>query len=1159
MDCLTECQKQEEAYIIATHSYFNNLSLIEVHRLKTIMSRPFSSNEQLLESKKIIKDCAQNKLGLDNTNLPFGWIKGSPIHCKNEADILGTWFTTFADCLPMWHNLIDRVAFYETCLKKYDIQQFKRKGIAATKKLQNLAFELHKEEELNANNQIGGRSAMIASGIMDGIGVRLTPFTAGGSLELSALKLTGSALSLSETFETMFGDNPQIFINDATKELQELQDDGNSIAMLLLMYMVSHEDLENFIHYNNDYTSYISKYERDIRIELSRNKSSGAQALNGAILSRKLIPETAFSRSVKKCIENETTKNTKTLEKIMRISMLGKIHNIKAASHTKIGSGNVPKLFRNEKAVRFLDKIQGFPLLCNAFNVGLGIWEVFQGKKELRKGLHHHVKLASRKTLLMTEEVIEAYVHTLENANYIEPMSMEEEMYAVYVHISDNDWDYNAGMLLKFQSNGKRCLTNPKPLNGASKGWFLYGTRSDLGTCHSDFFKIVNEDLSVSLTSEQDSVFADILNVDIVQVATNRRYLPTFQTNYSSEMTVSGTSESVVNRLHPIRNRLIEIKTHTSTASNSGTDTDMMIKLTYSVPNEGNGVSMISLVSSMVKLNTFETHFENDQVDLFAKDLFKLGMDDFFDFYPIGRLSDELVEGDITISFKLDTKWTHGGDWNVDLIKLYFIGMKGQQIVLMCHFGEEWISSDNIWHHFPCELHKPENPLISVDRIGLSVCDESDAGSNSNRIQLKFCRNAGDFSQHNFQKAVDAGRCCKTNYFSGSYTSGATTYVDGNTAQDDGGEKLGQCEGFEITTSSFSMLVDNDNSDAVCFNNIEFYGTDDKSLTSATYPIPFRSCSIPNLWAESGSNNINHDCTYRSYDDSRSSFKCHLNSNIKFSYLKIGICDRDYAASYDPFIITICDGNEENCCTTDTLNTDQLFNSYGIKSGGSYVKEIDTLSLGTCKDKLLSDNLAIKINLMGSDGLCTNYFQLGGESERSINATHNITAITSTTCQHGEVHADSNEARICPRSDSASYDKFPIHCPGTEGNTLQKISIMVSDQNNAGSSDDIRLIIRNSAGDKCETTPLRTADTGHYKEFTQFGEECKNLQISDYVHVWVATVNYNDDLYLNHLYLDVVFKTGQTKSMACILDQEEEFFVIVHSGTKRFGVPLKCM
>jgi len=579
-----------------------------------------------------------------------------------------------------------------------------------------------------------------------------------------------------------------------------------------------------------------------------------------------------------------------------------------------------------------------------------------------------------------------------------------------------------------------------------------------------------------------------------------------------------------------------------------------MAKIQYIVQNDDNDVQESQKISSEIELDNPGDDRKNDGTDIYTKNLFKLGLDDFLDSHPIGPITGEPKQGDIRISFKAD-KGLIWDDWNVDLIKIYFIGSKGQDVTYTCHTGEQWISYNNTWYDFPCELYRPENPAISVEKLGLSVCDESNAGSSSNRIQMKLCRNARDFSSQNFEKAVSAGRCCETNYFSGSYTRGQITGIDGNTHKDDGGEKLGQCEGFEMTQGSFEMLVENEDSNAVCFDSIELYGNNEKGLTSSTYPIPFRTCSMPNVWAESSQTKIDddyHECSnHYDFADLRSSLKCHLNSKINLSHLKIGLCNRYYAASSDPFRITICDDEQENCCTTDDLNTDDLFNSYGNIEEGSYIKDINTLKLGSCKDKLLSDSVNIFINVQGSDGMCVDYFQLGEKFEGSLNSR------TSTTCQHAEVYAESNKVKICPRD--ISYDKAPIHCQGKEGNTIQKIAMKVSDKENAGSSDDIKFIIRNSDGNECETTNLRAADTGHYQEYTNFGNECKNLEVSDYVHVWVATVHHNDNLFLTHLYLDVADEKGVTKQMACLLDQNEEFFVIVHGDQERFGVPLKCM
>ena len=145
------------------------------------------------------------------------------------------------------------------------------------------------------------------------------------------------------------------------------------------------------------------------------------------------------------------------------------------------------------------------------------------------------------------------------------------------------------------------------------------------------------------------------------------------------------------------------------------------------------------------------------------------------------------------------------------------------------------------------------------------------------------------------------------------------------------------------------------------------------------------------------------------------------------------LCNRNYAKSYDIFNVTLCDENLENCCTTNQINTNQQFNDYGNEVNGSYIKDIDTSILGACKGKVLSDSLNIFINLQGTDGLCINYFELGEKSGGSLNHR------TSTVCQHSQVHADSNQVRICPQD--LSYEKVPIHCPSVEKTFLQKIFI----------------------------------------------------------------------------------------------------------------------
>lgn len=1170
--CLAICHKQETKYLEAVEDYFENMSFMKKNRLKIVMRAPFSDAEHELDMKQVIHKCAKEKLGLNHTTLPFSWNRRSP--CKNNTDILETMLSANSPCRPVWNNLRVRMEFYQNCLKSYDIRNFKRKGVSASRTLQRLAYELHTAEKQKGNNQVGGGSAMIAGGIMAGIGVLLTPITGGASLALtaSALTIAGTGISMSGTLATMFGSDPTKFVHEATMEIKDLKEDGNSIAALLLLYMVSHDELQTFIDDNRGgYRNLTLQIESDISSS-SRNIFAGIQSANLAILLGKALPTKLFSQSAK-AFQTSIAPIRNAISS--RLSILRT--DIVRQGSVSVSKTLVPKLFRNSKALNFLNKVPGFPLLASGLSVGMGIWEVFEGKKKLKRGMHHHVKLASRQTLASIDEIIDAYVKTMYAGNvYDIPenkdlKNKEEELYVAYVHVTDGNWDYLSGMYLQFESKGIRCKTETQ--YGLKKGWFEFDTRDLLGDCYRH--KIINKSLSVSVTSIQNSLIEDTVTIDMIEVATDGRFLPTFKTanhtipcnktinparNISDGLTASGGNQSSQVKLYPIRNRLTGIKVHTSTEAHSATDSDIQCKIEYTVPNDGNNVLNSVNEQTVIALDNPELDDrQRDSSDMYREDVIgKLGLEEILDSRPLGALSGQTQEGEsLKISFRNTGIGIFNDDWNVDLIKLYFIGTKGQEVIFVCHTGSKWIYSNGTWEKFECKMYKPENPLTSLEQVKLRVCDKTHAGSSSYQVRLHLCENGRDFGPYgNFTVAEDREKCCRTNYFSGSYSRGETTTIDGNTNKDDGGEQLGQCEGFELTKGSISALVENREGDAVCFDNMEFYGNGDESLVSSIYPTPFRTCSLPSFWAENQKVGIDEqgDCTWRAYSDSRSLAKCSLDSTISLSFLNVGLCNLDHSASSDPFTITICESNQTNCCTTNELNTetqlqhrDTSFNSYE-----NYKKEIwDALKLGTCYNHTMKNNVEISINLPGSDKLCVNYFQLGEQSD------NRVIPETVSTCEYSNIWADSSKTMICKRD--IDYNKVPIKCPGIAGTTITRITMQVSGEVNAGTSNNVTFTIRNSNGNKCKTDPFASPQAAHLEEYSRIGKDCQKLQITDYVHVWVATMEQNDDLYLTHLYLDVADEKGVTRQMACLLDQQEEFFIVVNGDESRFGLPLKCM
>jgi len=387
------------------------------------------------------------------------------------------------------------------------------------------------------------------------------------------------------------------------------------------------------------------------------------------------------------------------------------------------------------------------------------------------------------------------------------------------------------------------------------------------------------------------------------------------------------------------------------------------------------------------------------------------------------------------------------------------------------------------------------------------------------------------------KKAVAAERCCETNYFNAEngYTRGQTTTIDGATTDDDGGEQLGQCEGFDLGSSSFSMVAQNNGSDAVCIDQAQFYGNDEKSLKSSIMDIPFRTCNIPSLWAESQKAHLEEhgDCTWRNYGHSESEIKCPLYSQIDLQSIDLGICD-GYEA-FEPFTLKIRDSNGTHCTTGSITSYSDVSN-----------RKLKGWQLGTCRNKRMTNDLTINVKLQGTEEVCLNYFKF-----------NDIDPKKSSLCHYSKVYADSSQVRICP--EDRKYDKYPVQCIGRSGRFIQKVSLKVSDKKNSGTSEKIKFAMRNSKNQKCETPPLNPAPRGNYVEYTALGEDCARTEIADYVHIWVSTVGTNDDLYLTHFYIDVADSQGVTRSIPCMLDQKEEFFITIQGRRNKFGIPLKCM
>ncbi len=130
--------------------------------------------------------------------------------------------------------------------------------------------------------------------------------------------------------------------------------------------------------------------------------------------------------------------------------------------------------------------------------------------------------------------------------------------------------------------------------------------------------------------------------------------------------------------------------------------------------------------------------------------------------------------------------------------------------------------------------------------------------SASDRIRIKFCKKKADIA-----KRQRLNTCCTTNMFRGDFERNTHTFIDGDSFNDDGGDKLGQCEGTKLMEGSqvyvagthkiYILLrmytcnsitaVENEGIDKGCFDQFSFYGTSDTSVSD----IQFAQCSFTRL------------------------------------------------------------------------------------------------------------------------------------------------------------------------------------------------------------------------------------------------------------------------------------------------------------------------
>lgn len=190
--------------------------------------------------------------------------------------------------------------------------------------------------------------------------------------------------------------------------------------------------------------------------------------------------------------------------------------------------------------------------------------------------------------------------------------------------------------------------------------------------------------------------------------------------------------------------------------------------------------------------------------------------------------------------------------------------------------------------------------------------------------------------------------------------------IDGKTHDDDGGDMLGPCEGFEINGPKVYTYVNNHHSDAWCVNHLWFYAEPKYSLQDGQ----FGQCSFYRTWAES--NEVERMSGSQSVYHGDSKIDCDIGKQRGLQKLSFKVCnDGSDPGSISSFYATIQNGNNENCTMPlRPNNATYLQNEY---------IEVDEIT-GECSNLKISGEVSIWIHnsptAIQTNDLCISHFFL---------------------------------------------------------------------------------------------------------------------------------------------------------------------------------------
>ena len=524
--CLAECHKKEDEYQDTIADYAMNMSRAERIRIRRTFAVDFLQDEENSRGGRIIRDCVTER-GVSPAWTVFEGNRkfwNDPLlfkYCVEEMakpTALELLVERVGECPLQWISPEHRVLFYHTCLKKYNINSFRKRSISSMRKLEKIAFVQKAETEKKGSIAIGAGSAQIAGGVLAGIGIVLAPISAGASL---TLKVIGSGIALAGSISTLF--SPRI-IEGNESELKKLKSDAEELSTLLLFFTQSSQEL-NESHQDQK----MHQIAEDLRNKILRqNHKITSTSLLGSLQLSTYTLEVGIPRMV--ALVNEIQNNyamikhfKKTGNRVAEIfrKMATKqkewklIRNLDFNEQLK----RTPLALRVNRSWRTAGKLPQKAvsfMTMSAMNIGLGVYQVLQGVEQLKASFHHDIISAARGISHETDRIVMAY-RDLVGINEEDHFDTSQELFSVSVKIPS----WSRGYLIFSNGHNDECTTSSMSF---SRGWTKLSTSSELGNCQ--FYKIYGGNLSVALRSQSSG---DSVEITTVQVATDGNHLPSLQ------------------------------------------------------------------------------------------------------------------------------------------------------------------------------------------------------------------------------------------------------------------------------------------------------------------------------------------------------------------------------------------------------------------------------------------------------------------------------------------------------------------------------------------------------------------------------------------------------------------------------------------------------